>query len=220
MAIAPIIAVRGECLREVDPEVAEFTVTISARDRDRATTLSRLAQRVEALRTVLDGYAAAIEKRETSRMSVYAETKRSGEKVSAYIGSVITTVTVTDFDVLGEMMLRVADADQVGVNGPSWSIRPGSPVHRQARHTAIADAIARAQDCAEALGARVIGLVELSDGGMSAGGGPVSMRFAAQRGGAGGTPELDLDPQRQQVQAQVEGRFLISEPTVLDQPID
>ena len=88
---APTVAVRGESTREVDPEIAEFTVTVNARDKDRATTLSRLADRVAAVRTILDGYAAAIEKRETSRMSVYAETKRSGEKITAYVGNATTT---------------------------------------------------------------------------------------------------------------------------------
>ena len=164
---APTVAVRGESTREVDPEIAEFTVTVNARDKDRATTLARLADRVAALRTILDGYAAAIEKRETSRMSVYAETKRSGEKVTAYVGNATTSVTVTDLDLLGEMMLRVADIDQTSVNGPFWSVRPGSPVYREARHAAIADAVTRAKEYAEALGARVIGLVELTDAGMS-----------------------------------------------------
>ncbi len=217
----PTVAVRGESSREVDPELAEFTVTVSARDRDRAATLARLSERVAAVRRILDGYSAAISKRETSRMSVFAETKKSGEKISAYVGNATTTVTVTDLDVVGEMMLRVADADQVAVNGPFWSVRPGSPVYREARHAAIAEAVTRAQEYAEALGARVIGLVEISDAGMSGGSGmrvvPLSWRAASA---PAGQPELDLDPQRQQIQATVEGRFLISEPTILNQPVD
>lgn len=219
----PIVAVRGESTREVDPEIASFTVTVSARDRDRATTLARLSTRVDALRSVLDGYAAAIEKRETSRLSVYAETARRGEKVSAYVGSTTTTVTVVDLDVVGEMMLRVADQDQVTVAGPYWSLRPASPVYREARQAAIADALERAREYASALGAHVTGLVEITDSGMS-GGSMHTMKFAAQamsRGmPAGATPEIDLDPQRQQVNAQIEGRFTISAPSVLAQPVD
>jgi uncharacterized protein YggE len=218
---SPIVAVRGESTREVDPEIADFVVTVNARDKDRATTLARLADRIAALRAILDGYAAAIEKRETSRMSVYAETKRAGEKITAYVGNATTNVTVTDLDVLGEMMLRVVANEQTSVTGPFWSVRPGSPVSRDARHAAIADAVTRAKEYAEALGARVIGLVELTDAGMS---GPtltpLSMSFAKSRGDMGGEPELDLDPQRQQINAQVEGRFRISEPTILAEPID
>jgi uncharacterized protein YggE len=219
----PTVAVRGEHTREVDPELAEFAITVSARDKDRATTLARLSERVNATRAILDRYAAAIEKRETSRLSVFAQT-RKGEKVSAYIGNATTTVTVTDFDLLGEMMIRIADQDQVAVAGPFWSVRPASPVHREARHAAIRDAITRAREYAEALGAHVTGLVELTDVGMSGGlmapGGPAMFARAAGGGSYSGSPELNLDPQRQQISAQIEGRFQISEPTALDEPID
>ncbi len=219
----PTVAVRGESSREVDPEIAQFTVLVQARDKDRATTLSRLSERVAAIRAVLDGYAAAIDKRETSRMSVYAQTKRSGERITGFVGSATTQVTVTDLDIVGELMLRVADQDQSTVSGPFWSVRPGSPVYREARHAAIADAVTRAKEYAEALGSRVIGLVELSDAGVVSGGRPM---FAARAmplgltGGAETQPELDLDPQRQLIEAQIEGRFLITPPTVLDDPLD
>ncbi|HEY2794242.1 MAG TPA: SIMPL domain-containing protein [Micromonosporaceae bacterium] len=218
---SPTVAVRGTNSREVPPEIADFTVTVQARDKDRATTLNRLSERVATVRATLDGYAAAIEKRETSRLSVYAERKRSGEKVAAYVGSATTTVTVTDLDAVGEMMLRVADQDQVMVNGPYWSVRPASPVYREARHAAIADAVTRAKEYAEALGAQVTGLVELTDSGMSATtpGRPMVARFA-MAGGAAEQPELNLDPQLQQITAEIEARFTISDPTVLAAPLD
>src|SRR5690242_6084901 len=113
MAEAPVVAVRGEVFREVDPEIASFSVTVTARDRDRQEALRRLASRVDDLRGVLDGYADAIEKRETSGLFVHPENKKTGEKVTGYSGSVTTTVTVADFTALGEMMLRLADRDQV-----------------------------------------------------------------------------------------------------------
>ena len=216
------VAVRGESTREVDPEIATFTVTCSARDKDRSATLSRLATRVEALRGTLETYAGALEKHETSRLSVYAEMGRRGERVTAYVGSAMTSVTVTDLDAVGEMMMRIADLDQVVVNGPYWALRPGSPVYREARQAAIADAVTRAREYATALGSHVTGLVELTDVGM--GGGPVPLAAFASRKMAldlaGEAPELDLDPQRQQVTANVEGRFTISDPTVLNDPLD
>jgi uncharacterized protein YggE len=216
MADAPLLAVRGEAVREVDPEIGTFSVTVSARDRSREETLRRLTARVEGLRSVLDGYAPAIEKRETSRLYVRPETKRSGEKVSAYSGSVTTTVTVTDFGALGELMLRLADQDQTEVSGPWWGLRPASPVHREARRAAITDAIERGREYAEALGARVTGLVELADTGLSTmSAGPRMEALAFRSADAGTGPALDLDPQRQTVQATIEARFSISEPSAV-----
>jgi hypothetical protein len=129
-------------------------------------------------------------------------------------------VTVTDLDTVGEMMLRIADADQVTVSGPYWSVRPGSPVYRDARHAAIADVVTRAKEYAEALGARLTGLVELTDVGMAQPSGRPMFARASFATGAPQQPELDLDPALQQVTAEIEGRFTISEPTILADPLD
>ena len=222
MAETPIVAVRGETLLEVAPEIARFTVTVAARDKDRQTTLTRLAQRVDAIRAVLDSHGPAIERRETGAVQVRPELKRSGERVAAYVASLATTVTVTDFAVLGDLMLRLADEDQTSVYGPWWALRPNSPVHRQARRAAVDDAVTRAREYADAVGSELGALLELADSGMSSsppvpmayGGGMQTMRAAA------GTPELDLEPQQQTVQASVEMRFTMTEPTGLTKPRD
>jgi uncharacterized protein YggE len=216
MVDAPVVSVRGEASREVPPEVARFAVTVTARDKDRATALSRLAGRVEAVRALVDGYGEAVERRETGALSVRPELKRSGERVAAYHGTATTTVTVVDFAVLAELMLRLADTDQAGVAGPWWELRPASPVHREVRRAAIADALERARDYADALGARLVGLVELADTGVG-GNQPVLFR-AASYAGSEGAPSLDLDPQVQTARASVEARFRISEPAVVAGP--
>ncbi len=200
----------------MDPEIATFSVTVSARDRDRQEALRRLASRVDDLRTVLDGYAEVIEKRETSGLFVHPENKRSGEKISGYSGSVTTTVTVADFTALGEMILRLADRDQVTVYGPWWALRPDSPAYRDARRDAITDAISRAREYAEAVGAHVTQLLELADPGLSTNPAPGHAVSLAHRFSAGGgEPELSLEPQRQQIQGQIEARFEISPPAGL-----
>lgn len=209
-----MVAVRGEVVREVPPEIAVFSVTVSARDRDRQAVLVRLTDRAATVREVIDSYGAAIERRETGSLHVRPELKRSGERVSAYHGSVTTTVIVRDFTVLGELMLRLADQDQVTVAGPWWELRPDSPVHRETRRAAIDAAVQRAREYAEALGARLIALLEIADTGMADR--PMMARAAYEvMSAAGAPPELDLDPQPQQVRASVEARFTMSEPAVL-----
>jgi len=214
MVDVPVVAVRGEAVLEVAPEIARFTVTVSARDKDRQATLTRLTQRVDAIRRVLDGYGEAIERRETGSVQVYPELKRSGERISAYVASLATTVTVTDFTVLGELMLRLGDEDQTSVAGPWWTLRPNSPVHRQARRAAVDDAVSRAGEYAEAVGCQVGRLLELSDTGMSSAPTP-RIAFAAgmqtTRSGAP-MPELDLEPQQQTVVGNVEMRFTLVRP--------
>jgi hypothetical protein len=220
MSEPPVIAVRGEVFREVEPETARCWVVTSASARDRQQALRLLAARVEFLRELLDGYRDAIESRETTGLHAYPVRESRSGKISGYRGSVTTTLTVTDFAVLGDLMLGASDQDDTSVSGPVWELRRGSPAHREARTAAIGDAIDRAREYAAALGAQVIRLVELADPGV---GGqsppPRGMMFARALSAPGdGAPQLDLEPQRQQIQAQIEARFLISEPTVLADP--
>lgn len=212
----PVVAVRGESFREVPPELARFSVTVRARDRDRRAVLSRLAARAEAVRNLIDGYGTAIDRRETGALYVRPELKRSGERVTGYDGRVTTTVTVVDFTILGELMLRLADQEQTTVAGPWWQLRPDSPVYAEARRAAVEAAIGRAREYAAALGAELTALLELADSGT----GPQPMMARAALFGGGmvaeaSPPELELDPQPQQVHAVVEARFAISTPTIL-----
>ncbi|MEV4636381.1 SIMPL domain-containing protein [Actinoplanes sp. NPDC049548] len=213
MVEQPMVVVRGEAVREVPPEIALFTVTVSARDKDRQAALARLAERAAELRTALDDYAEAIERRETSGVQVRPELKRGGERVSAYVGSVSTTVTVTDFGVLGEMLLRLANAEQTAISGPWWQLRAGSRAGADVRREAITDALGRAREYAAAVGAEVDRLVEISDEGTGGGGG--GMMRAAFGGMESADLELDVDPQVQTVHAAVVVRVTISQPQTL-----
>jgi uncharacterized protein len=214
MAEQPMIVVRGAATREVPPELAIFSVTVSSRDKDRQTALTRLTERAAALRTHLDDFPDAIERRETAGVQVHPELKRGGERIAAYAGSVTTTVTVTDFSVLGELLLRLANQDQTTVSGPWWQLRPGSRAGADVRRAAITDALSQAREYAEAVGAQVDRLVEIADEGTEGGMQPRMrmMKFDA-------APEEDLalevDPQQQTVQASVLVRVTITEPTAL-----
>jgi uncharacterized protein len=224
MTDRPTIAVRGEAMIEVEPELAEFAVTVTSRDRDKTPALAQLAERVAAVRAVLERYADAIEKRETSRLSVWPETwdasRLQDDRVVAYRGSATTTVLVSELDTAGEMMLRVAAVEGAAVDGLRWSVRPASPVYREARQAAVAEAVTRARDYAAALGAEVTGLLALSDLPGSNGIRNLAMPASFSAAGAADAPVLDLDPQRQQVRASVEAHFTISEPTALARPLD
>jgi uncharacterized protein YggE len=216
MAEQPMIAVRGEATREVPPELAVFSVTVAARDKDRQTALTRLTERAAELRTHLDDFPDAIERRETTGVQVHPELKRGGgERIAAYAGSVTTTVTVTDFGVLGELLLRLAGREQTSVSGPWWQLRPGSRAGADVRREAVTDALGRAREYAEAVGARVDRLVEIADEGAGGGGQPM-MRMAAFGGAPEADLELQVDPQLQTVQASVLVRVTITQPTLLE----
>jgi uncharacterized protein YggE len=214
MVDEPTVVVRGEAFKEVPPEQAVFSVTVSARDKDRQVTLTHLTERAAELRSALDDYPEAIERRETGGLQIYPEVKPGGQRISAYAGSMTTTVTVTDFTVLGELVLRLGNQEQTSISGPWWSLKPGSVAGAEVRRAAIADALARAKEYAGAVGAEVSRLVEIADEG--AGGVQPVMRSAMfAKGEAMDDLALELDPQQQTVQASVIVRVAITAPKAL-----
>ncbi|MFE2375762.1 SIMPL domain-containing protein [Streptomyces sp. NPDC059398] len=219
---APRVAVRGEATLEVEPETATLTVTASARGKGRRTALQDLTRRNSALLELARGYGAAVERLESGALSVSPELVQHGrgEKIRAYSGQVRITLVLNDFTALGELTSRLADQELTRVDGPWWALRPGSPAHRDARRQAVEDAVIRAREYAEALGARLTALVELSDPGAE-GARPPAPGFGGSRmfgspgaPGSDDVPAIDLEPQRQTVHAQVNARFTMSPPVL------
>jgi uncharacterized protein YggE len=205
----PTIVVRGEASREVPPELAVFSVSVTVRGHDRSAVVTKLADRSDELRAALDAYGDAIERRVTGNVRVHPEFQKNSMRPSGYSGVVETSVTVTDFDTLGEMLPRLAVLDQVSIYGPWWQLRPGSRAGSDVRRAAIADALARAREYAAAVGSQVADLVEIADegvGGMEMAGGFAAMRSAPA------APVLELDPQPQTMHASVLVRVTITQP--------
>jgi len=215
----PVISVRGEAWLEADPEIAVVNVMVQARDRDRRAVLDRLTSRNRQILDLVREYGDAVEKVESGPASAYPELKQKGdrERVAGYAGQASARVTVRDLAVLGELVARLAELELVTVAGPWWSLRPDSPVYREARVAAARDATRRAQEYAAAFGGQLGELIEAADAGLLTGHGsqraPVpgpSRMFAAARmagGPADEAPALDLEPVRQSVTAEVDARF-------------
>ena len=220
-AAAAMVSVRGEATVEAEPEIAVFSVSVSARDRDRRKTLATLSRRNDQLLALVRSFGAAIEKAQTSEVSVYPELRRGREeKVRWYRGTIRTRLTVADLAVVGELVGRISDVELCVIAGPWWELRPDSPVYREARVSAARDAVTRAAEYTEALGGRLTGLVELADTGLGGGGHPARMLAAARAAPAFETEEeapavIDMEPETQVVQASVEARFTMVQPPSL-----
>ncbi|MEV0897698.1 SIMPL domain-containing protein [Actinoplanes sp. NPDC049802] len=208
-----IVTVHGEARREVPPEQAVFTVTVSAVDRDKAALVARINQRATETAALLDRFAQAVERRETTGLQMNPEYDRRGKRAEAYRGSISTTVTVTDFESLGELLYRLAGEDLVSISGPWWQLRPGNRAGADVRREAVADALARAREYAEAVGSELDRIVEIADAD-AAGGHPVMRSAAFAIGAAEDTGGFDLSPETQSVEARVLLRVTITEPTL------
>jgi uncharacterized protein len=223
MTAQPSISVRGEAVIEVDPEIAVVAVTCTARDTDRHRALDLLTKRHSQVMALLKGHGDAVEKIESGAVSVHPEfrpSKMGGkikERIAGYVAQGSIDVTVREFTILGDLVAGLASEDMVAVSGPWWHLRPDSPVHRQARLAAAQDALLRAREYAEAFGGRVAGLSSVADAGLLTDASqPVQMRAMAARGApyhaAEGQDDLNFEPAKQTVRAQVEARFTMTPP--------
>ncbi|WP_345981891.1 SIMPL domain-containing protein [Streptomyces sp. DSS69] len=218
----PHVTVRGEAHLEADPEIAHLTITVTARSTDRRATLDDLTRRNTTTLDLIKSYGDTIEKLETSTLTINPELTRHGraERIRSYHGHIQLTLTINDFSTLGELTARLADQELTRIDGPWWSLRPTSPHHAAARRQAVREALQRAREYAEALDTRLGALLELSDTGTHHG--PLgraafaeSMPYAAAAGGAeADAAPIDLEPVRQNVDAQVEASFTLIPPTL------
>src|SRR4051794_11296937 len=217
----PTIVVRGFWTAEVPPELARVRISVGARSADRNHVLRELTSRTDDVRAALDGYGAAVESVESGALWVRPQFKdgKPRERVAGYLAGLQVTVTVVDFTVLGDLLLRLADRDMVSLEGPFWALRPDSDALRQARAEAVRDARRRAEEYAAALGSRLTGLVEIADTGLSSAaevypaGAPFALARASGSGIVADEVEFDVTPVPQTVSASVEARFTLSQPT-------
>jgi uncharacterized protein YggE len=216
----PLLSVRGEAVLEVEPEIANVSVSIAARDADRAKALRLLNERAQAIDTIVRGFGAAVEKVETAAVHVSPQLKsaKPRERIAGYVATVHQTITVVDFSRLGELLAAIADHDLVEVAGPWWALRPGTDAHRRARMEATHDAVRRARDYADAVGSQLTGLVELADARLlsdMSGPAPMAPARAMMRSLQVAAPEeltFEILPAKQVIHASVEARFTIAAP--------
>ncbi|MFG2145943.1 SIMPL domain-containing protein [Streptomyces sp. NPDC048696] len=220
---APRIAVRGEAVLDVDPEIARLGVTVIARGTDRRSALEDLTRRNAAVLDLVKSYGDAVEQLETGSFSVSPELGRHGrgERVRAYQGQVRLTAELGDFTALGELASRLAALELTRVDGPWWGLRPASPAYAKARRRAVEQAVERAREYAAALGSDLVALLELADEGAEdarpyPAPAPGMLRTAYGSGAPEpqGALELDLEPQRQTVRAAVLARFTMAPPAL------
>lgn len=219
---APRLAVQGEARLEFDPETAHIGITVSARGTDRRTALEDLTRRNGLALDLVKSYGDAVEKLETGAFSISPQLTKHGrgDRIRAYYGRVHITAVLTDFTALGELTTRLADLELTQVEGPWWAMRPDSPAYGEVRRQAVREAVKRAREYAQALGADLAALVELSDPGAEDAR-PMHVGFAGGFAGrtrsavaemAEDAPALDLEPQRQTIHALVNARFIMTPP--------
>lgn len=127
-----------------------------------------------------------------------------------HTATVSISATFSAFDELSDWVEWSSGAAELGISHIDWSLKDSTRVRaeRAARRKAIRDAARRAQDYADALALGPVTIRTISDPGL-AGTGPRTMMMAkAMAAPPDGSPQISLQPDSVEIEAQVEATFL------------
>jgi uncharacterized protein len=161
------IIVKGRAEGRSLPDRAVIDVLVDAEGATREQAYSDAAASAKQVDEVLTGRAGAIDRVITAVLMVHPKSRwRKGESVrTGWRAGRGTTVEVTDFSQLGELIAEVTAAGGT-VSGPAWRLDDSNAAYREARKLAAEDARRRADDYAGALGLKVGDIAWVSEPGL------------------------------------------------------
>lgn len=158
------------------PDIAYITAGVSEEAETAVAAMAAQAKAMTSMMEALKSAGIADKDMQTSNISLnpvhdYVEEtdpagRRSGKQVlRGYSASNQLTVKVTDLDSLGETLDSLVAAGGNSFSGLNFALEDAGEARDEARRKAVADATARAELYADAVGMRVARIVSISETG-------------------------------------------------------
>ena len=217
-----VITVQGHHSAWYPPERATVQLNIGFDGPDRQSVFDATTRAADTVRSMIvalhEAEAGPISRWSSDSVSVWNERpwNNEGKQLAlVFHASIGFTVRFTDFDVMTRWLDAVAAVDSVTVGGIEWSLTATSKasVLADAQSLAVADAVTRATVFAQSVGLESVRALALADPGMlgdhgSGPGAPPLARGMMMAESAGARVGLALTPQRIEVSASVDARFV------------
>jgi hypothetical protein len=162
------ITVSGTGQASGAPDIAYITLGSEATDPNPSNVFNSVNTTIRAVRAALAGLNIAEADIQTSSFNMWAQDEydasggRTGNRV--YYAQNILTIKVRDIAVTGEVIRVAVDAGANVIQGLMFGLSDPNALMSQARTAAIADAQARAQQLAQALGVTVGEVILVTEG--------------------------------------------------------
>lgn len=213
------IIVKGVGQARSMPDRAVIEVMVEAEAATMEQSYDDAAASAKQVDEVLSNRTAALDRVMTAVLIVHPKNRwRKGESIRAgWRASRGTTVEVTDFSQLGELISELTAAGGA-ISGPDWRLDDSNPSHREARRLAAEDARRRAEDYASALGLAIGEVAWISEPGLRGRSNPDriagGMAFAAALPAVGPDSDdvIDVRPDEMTTVASVEIGFRLGSP--------
>ena len=201
------VTVRGQATVRTEPDLAILWITLSAFEESPGKALGDVAQRADALGTLLDELGVREEDRSTAGVSVAEEfdpptrsNRGLGHRATARIA-----VHLADPEVIGRTISRASEELRAGIDGPHWFVTPANPARLEAARQAAADARSKAQAYAAGVGVSLDGLMCLVEPDTANRPGGIR-RISA----AAGSRDMPIDVEEYEVRATIDATFALN----------
>ncbi len=164
------VSVTGDSIVQAQPDTAVLTVSVVTQARRALDAQQENANKSDAVVRALKSAAGAGAEIKTSSYSlqpqrVYKEGQPS-PIITGYEARNSVTVTLADLTKVGAVIDATAQAGANDVAGISFTLRKDRPARDQALAEATREAVGKAQVIAQALGGRVVRIVEVQEEGV------------------------------------------------------
>jgi|TARA_R100000935_G_scaffold13574_5_gene27175 uncharacterized protein YggE len=204
------ITVNGQGVVSIAPDTATIRLGVSERAASAAEAMAQTSEKVRGILDQLDSLKIAGLDRQTSGLylrPVYDNGSRSDTtpvQVSGYEAGNTVSVTVRDLSKLGQLLDAVVAEGANDFNGLQFGLQDNEAALEQARKDAVSDAMARAQQLADAAGVKLGKVISMSE--TSQGFRPMEMRSAQMK-----SMDMPIETGEVDVSAQVSLQFEIVE---------
>lgn len=165
----PQIAVSGEGVVHVVPDIATLSLGVTSEGRTAAEALSANSTALSAVMERLKAAGIADRDIQTSNLSVNpnwaGSDSSASQRIAGYTAANMVTVTVRDLKALGTVLDKAVADGANTLNGLSFGLADPKPALDQARKAAVADAIDRARLLSGAAGIGLGPVLSITEGG-------------------------------------------------------
>lgn len=162
------VIVEGDSIVQAQPDTAILTVSVVTQAKNALEAQQQNATRTEAVVRMLKSAAGAGSEVKTSGYSlqpqrVYKENQPP--TIVGYEARNTVTVTIADLKKVGTVIDAAGESGANDIGGVAFTLRKDRPARDEALGQATREAISKANVIAQALGGRVVGILEVQEEG-------------------------------------------------------
>jgi uncharacterized protein len=162
------VIVEGDSIVQAQPDTAILTVSVVTQAKNALEAQQQNATRTEAVVRMLKSAAGAGSEVKTSGYSlqpqrVYKENQPP--TIVGYEARNTVTVTIADLKKVGPVIDAAGESGANDIGGVAFTLRKDRPARDEALGQATREAISKANVIAQALGGRVVGILEVQEEG-------------------------------------------------------